>query len=214
MRLIFLGAPGAGKGTQGALVAKKHHLQRIVTGDILRQAVRDDNPLGREARRFMDAGELVPDHLIVEMLREVIAGAHNGFVMDGFPRTREQALSLDATLEAEGNPIDAVIVLEAPDDILVRRISGRRSCPGCGAVYNVYTSPPRVPDVCDRCGAALAHRVDDHEDTVRHRLHVYREETRPLIDHYRDAGVDVRIVDGDRPVHEVQDAIDKALAAL
>lgn len=211
MRLILLGAPGAGKGTQGALLAEKHDLERIVTGNILRQAVRDDTPLGREARRYMDAGELVPDHLIVEMLREVIAGARNGFVMDGFPRTLEQGRSLDVTLEEEGDPIDAVIVLEAPDDVLVRRISGRRSCPACGAVYNAYFDPPAVAEICDRCGTNLVQRVDDHEETVRHRLDVYREETRPLIDYYRDGGVTVRIVDGHRTVDEVQDAIDEAL---
>ncbi len=211
MRLILLGAPGAGKGTQGALLAKKHDLQRIVTGEILRQAVRDDTPLGREARRYMDAGELVPDHLIVEMLREVIAEARTGFVMDGFPRTLEQARSLDATLEDEENPIDAVIVLKAPEDVLVKRISGRRSCPGCGAVYNTYFNPPSVPDTCDRCGAQLIQRVDDEEDTVRHRLTVYREETRPLVDYYSDAGVVVHRVDGDRPVDEIQADIASAL---
>jgi adenylate kinase len=212
MRLIVLGAPGAGKGTQGALLAKEHGLDRIVTGDILRQAVREGTPLGREARRYMDAGELVPDHLILEMLREVLASAANGFVMDGFPRTLEQARQFDRTLEEMGLEIDAVLVLEAPDDVVVKRISGRRSCPRCGAIRNIHFDPPARDDVCDRCGGELVQRVDDREDTVLNRLRVYRDETRPLIDHYRDAGVTVKTFDADRPVADVQEDLHQALA--
>jgi adenylate kinase len=214
MRLILLGAPGAGKGTQGALLAKKHGSQRIVTGDILRAAVRNDTSLGRQARRFMDAGELVPDALILEMLREVLADAGAGFIMDGFPRTLDQARSLDHTLEDMGLELDAVLVLEAPDDVLVKRISGRRSCPECGAVYNIYLEPPSQPDTCDRCGATLVQRADDSEETVLNRLRVYRRQTRPLIEYYRDAGVSVQTLDGHRPVDEVQDAIEQTLARV
>jgi adenylate kinase len=214
MRLILLGAPGAGKGTQGALLAKKHGLQRIVTGDILRTAVRNDTALGREARRFMDAGELVPDALILEMLREVLGDAGSGFIMDGFPRTLDQARSLDHTLEDMGLELDAVLVLEAPDDVLVKRISGRRSCPECGAVYNIYLEPPSQPDTCDRCGATVVQRADDSEETVLNRLRVYRRQTRPLIEYYRAGGVSVQILDGHRPVDEVQDAIEQTLARV
>jgi adenylate kinase len=214
MRLILLGAPGAGKGTQGALLAKKHGSQRIVTGDILRAAVRNDTSLGRQARRFMDAGELVPDALILEMLREVLADAGAGFIMDGFPRTLDQARSLDHTLEDMGLELDAVLVLEAPDDVLVKRISGRRSCPECGAVYNIYLEPPSQPDTCDRCGATVVQRADDSEETVLNRLRVYRRQTRPLIEYYRDGGVSVQILDGHRPVDEVQDAIEQTLARV
>jgi adenylate kinase len=214
MRLILLGAPGAGKGTQGALLAKRHGLQRIVTGDILRTAVRNDTALGREARRFMDAGELVPDALILEMLREALADAGSGFIMDGFPRTLDQARSLDHTLEDMGLELDAVLVLEAPDDVLVKRISGRRSCPECGAVYNIYLEPPSQPDTCDRCGATLVQRADDSEETVLNRLRVYRRQTRPLIEYYRDAGVRVQTLDGHRPVDEVQGAIEQTLARV
>jgi adenylate kinase len=212
VRLILLGAPGVGKGTQGALLAERHGLERIATGDILRQAVRDQTELGRKARRYMDAGELVPDHLILEMLRDVLADARHGFVLDGFPRTIQQAESLDRTLAELGEEVDAVVVLEAPDPVLVGRISGRRSCSGCGAVYNVHREPPRHPDVCDRCGGALVQREDDREETVLNRLRVYRRQTEPLIRYYQDAGTRVEVVDGDQPVHEVQADIGQALA--
>lgn len=213
MRLILLGAPGAGKGTQGALLANQHGLRRIVTGDILRNAVEEDTPLGRKARRFMDAGELVPDDLIIDMLREVLAEAHDGFVLDGFPRTLEQARSLDRTLAEMGLELDAVVVLDVPQEVLVRRLSGRRSCPRCGAIHNIYFDPPAKPGTCDRCGAELVQRADDQEDTVLHRLHVYRRQTRPLIDYYGDRGVRVEIVDGHRAVEDVQSTIVDVLAS-
>jgi adenylate kinase len=211
MRLILLGAPGAGKGTQGALLAKRHNVQRIVTGDILRAAVRDDTELGREARRYMDAGELVPDHLILDMLREVLAGANGGFIMDGFPRTLEQATSLDATLHDMGLAVDDVVVLDVPDEVVVKRIAGRRSCPQCGTVYNVYFEPPSVSDVCDRCGAALVQRADDREDTVLNRMRVYRRQTQPLIEYYQDGEPNVHMMDADRPVDQVHEAINRAI---
>jgi adenylate kinase len=211
MRLILLGAPGAGKGTQGALLANRLGIQRIVTGDILRTAVREDTPLGREARRYMDAGELVPDDLIIDMLREVLAGSRNGFIMDGFPRTLDQAISLDCTLRDMDLDLDAIIVLDVPEDVLVKRISGRRACPDCGAVYNVYNEPPRESGTCDRCGAELVQRADDQEETVLHRLQVYHRQTRPVIDHYREKGTPVQVMDGDRPVDDVQAAVHQAL---
>jgi adenylate kinase len=214
MRLILLGAPGAGKGTQGALLAKRHGLDRIVTGDILRQAVRNETDLGREARRYMEAGELVPDPLILDMLREVLAENRDGFIMDGFPRTLEQARSLDETLRDMALAVDAVVVLDVPDDVVVKRIAGRRSCPQCGAVYNVHFDPPGTDGVCDRCGAALVQRPDDREETVLNRMRVYRRETRPLIAYYQDGEPDVHVVDADRPVDEVQDRIQQAVTGL
>lgn len=213
MRLILLGAPGAGKGTQGALLAERHGLRRIVTGDILRTAVRDDTELGREARRYMNAGELVPDDLILDMIREVLADVDGGFIMDGFPRTLEQATSLDDTLRDMGLAVDDVVVLEVPDDVVVKRIGGRRSCPQCDAVYNVYFEPPSVSDVCDRCGAALVQRADDREDTVLNRLRVYRRQTQPLIEYYQDGDPGVHVVDADRSVEDVHEAINQATAA-
>jgi adenylate kinase len=213
MRLILLGAPGVGKGTQGALLAERHGLERIATGDILRTAVREETELGMKARQYMDAGELVPDDLILGLIREVLTDRAQGFVLDGFPRTIQQAEGLDRMLADVGIELDAVVVLEAPDDVLVKRISGRRSCPGCGAVYNVHFEPPARPEACDRCGTALVQRVDDREDTVQNRLQVYRRQTEPLVRFYQESAVPVRVVDGYRSVDQVQDAIRKALDA-
>ena len=213
MRLILLGAPGVGKGTQGALLAKRHGLTRVSTGDLLREAVRKGTALGTEARRYMDAGELVPDDVILGMVREVLADASAGFILDGFPRTLEQGEGLDAMLESLGIELDAVILLEAPDDILVKRISGRRSCPECDAVYNVYFNPPEEPGRCDRCGSKLVERADDDEATVARRLEVYRRQTEPLVQYYRDAGATVHVIDGEQPVDEVQRAIERALSS-
>jgi adenylate kinase len=212
MRLILLGAPGVGKGTQGARLAEQHGLQRIATGDILREAVRTGTELGRKARQYMDAGELVPDDLILDLIREVLADTDAGFILDGFPRTIQQAESLDDMLEEMGLELDAIVVLEAPDDVLVKRISGRRSCPACGAVYNIHFNPPAHPDQCDRCGGALVQRADDREETVLNRLRVYRRQTEPLIRFYHDSHVRVETVDGHKEARSVQAAIENALA--
>ncbi|MBW3552567.1 MAG: adenylate kinase [Gemmatimonadetes bacterium] len=211
MRLILLGAPGAGKGTQGALLAKGMGIQKVSTGDLLREAVRRGTELGLEAKRFMDAGELVPDDVILGMVREVLAEAKAGFVLDGFPRTLEQARGLDEILDELGIDLDAVVVLDVPDDEIVKRISGRRSCPECNAVYNVYFDPPAHAGICDRCGAALVERPDDDAATVARRLEVYRAQTEPLIEFYARSETPVRKVDGLRDVDEVQAAIREAL---
>lgn len=213
MNLIFLGAPGAGKGTQGALLAERKHLRRISTGDLLRDAVRKGTPLGQQAKAYMDAGELVPDEVILGLVREVVAGGTSGagVIFDGFPRTIPQAEGLDRLLEELDQPLDAVIVIDVPDDQLVKRLSGRRSCPNCGAVYNIYFEPPKTPGVCDVCGDALAERADDAADTVRRRLEVYREQTEPLIAYYERGATPVHFVDGDRPVDDVQREIVRVL---
>ncbi|MFW6206058.1 MAG: adenylate kinase [Gemmatimonadota bacterium] len=213
MRLILLGAPGAGKGTQGALLAKHHGILRISTGDLLRDAVRKGTPLGCQAREYMDAGELVPDHLILEMVRKVITEeATDGFVLDGFPRTVDQAEGLQAMLDELGLGMDAVLVLEVPDEVLVKRISGRRSCPACNAVYNVYFDPPEETGVCDRCGARLEQRKDDDPATVLRRIEVYRNRTRPVIEYYEEAPVPIVEIDGVQPVEDVQADIAEELA--
>jgi adenylate kinase len=206
MNLILFGAPGAGKGTQGALLSERYGLVRLSTGDLLREALRQGTPLGREAKSFMDAGELVPDGVILGMVREALEQASDarGFIFDGFPRTVTQAEGLQALLEDVGRPLDAVLVLDVDDDSIVTRLSGRLSCPQCGAVYNVHTEPPRVDAVCDRCGSPLAQRADDRPETVRRRLAVYRDQTAPLVGYYQAGTTPVYHIDGDRPIEQVQ----------
>lgn len=206
--LVLLGAPGAGKGTQGALLAERLGVPKIATGDMLREAVRRGTELGREARRFMDAGELVPDAVILGMVRERLAedDAAAGAVFDGYPRNAAQAKALDGMLAELGRKIDAVVYIDVEDDAIVRRMTGRRTDPETGTVYHVELNPPPA-EVADR----LVQREDDREETVRHRLDVYRESTAPLVEHYRSAGVPVHQVDGDRAIDAVQAEILGAL---
>jgi adenylate kinase len=204
MNLVLFGPPGAGKGTQGSALAEKRRLMKISTGDILRDAVRAGTTLGLEAKKFMDAGELVPDSVILGLVREAIQDAGSGFIMDGFPRTIAQAEGVDRMLEEMQKTVDAVIILEVPDDALVQRLSGRRSCPNCGAVYNVYFDKPRQDEKCDRCDSALAQRPDDRRDTVVRRLEVYKQQTSPIIEYYQRRGANVHFVDGDRGIDDVQ----------
>lgn len=214
MVVILLGPPGVGKGTQGVLLADQLGWVRISTGDLLREARRAGTPLGQKAQGFMDAGELVPDSLILDLVAETLEGipAGKGIIFDGFPRTEAQAEALDGVLPASGRQVDRVVVLEAPDDVLVKRISGRRMGPQ-GHVYNVWFSPPKMEGICDHTGAPLEHRADDHEDTVIRRLEVYKAQTEPLVRHYeRRPGVVVR-VDGDRTMEVVQGEIRRALGA-
>ena len=209
MNLILLGAPGAGKGTQGALLEERLGMGRIATGDLLREAVRQGTPLGQKAKAFMDAGELVPDAVILGLVGEAAASGNN--VFDGFPRTTVQAEALDALLAESGQRIDAVVLVNVPDELIVRRIAGRRSCPKCGAVYNVHFQAPAQAGVCDKCGSELTQRADDTEETVQRRLQVYREQTEPLIEYYRGRGVPFHSVDGTRPVDEVFADVSRAL---
>ena len=201
--IVLIGAPGAGKGTQARMLEERRGIPQISTGDILRDAVRRGTPLGREAQRFMDAGELVPDDVILRMMRDVLADADAGFILDGFPRTIEQAEGLDGLLADLGIGLDGVVVLDVPDDELVKRISGRRSCPSCKAVYNVFFDPPAVEGVCDRCGATdFTRRADDNEAAVRTRLAAYERQTAPLLPYYRAKGK-ARRVDAMAPIDEV-----------
>lgn len=214
--VVLLGPPGVGKGTQGVRLAEATGARHVATGDLLRAARREGTELGKKAQRFMDGGELVPDQLIVDLVSEVLRGTDPGVgvVLDGFPRTVVQAGALDAALAQVGRKVGLVAVLEASDDVLVKRMAGRRSCPSCGAVYNVYFSPPASQGVCDRCGTALMQRADDDPDTVRRRLEVYRRETAPLIAHYEEGreagGAQVARIPSDRPVDEVQGALRRA----
>jgi adenylate kinase len=215
VNLILLGAPGAGKGTQGALLAERLGLARLSTGDLLRQAVRDGTELGRAAQRYMDAGELVPDAVILGLVRDTMtverAAGAGGFIFDGFPRTVPQAEALDVLLRELDEPLDAVVVLEVPDDTLVRRLSGRRTCRACGRIHNVYFDPPAQSGRCDTCGSELTQRADDAAETVRRRLEVYRAQTAPLIGYYRASPAPVVELEGDREVEAVQAAAVEAL---
>jgi adenylate kinase len=204
MDLILLGAPGAGKGTQGALLSEKLGTPKIATGDMLRDAVRAGTELGRQAKGYMDAGELVPDAVILGMVRERLAqpDASDGAIFDGYPRNAAQAASLDEMLAGIGRRIDAVVYLEVDDDDIVRRMGGRRTDPETGLVYHVEHNPPPV-EIAARCVI----RLDDVEETVRNRLEVYRRSTAPLVEHYRQAGVPVHTVDGGRSIEAVQDEI-------
>ena len=204
MNLVLFGPPGAGKGTQGALLAERRRMLRLSTGDLLRDAVRDGTPLGVKAKGFMDAGELVPDEVILGLVGETMQGSRDGVIFDGFPRTLPQAEALDRLLAELGRPLDAVLVLNVDDEELVRRLSGRRSCPACGAVYNIYSEKAKSEGKCDRCGADLIQRSDDQESTVRRRLQVYQEQTAPLIEYYRSGPTPVHAIDGDRAVETVQ----------
>lgn len=183
-----MGPPGVGKGTQAARLTETLGLPHVSTGEMLREAVRNGSPVGRKVRAFVESGELVPDELIGELLAERLGqdDAGNGFILDGFPRTVEQVTILDRVLERLGVPLDRAIMLTAPESEIVRRLSGRRVCPQCGAVYNLENHAPRSPGVCDRCGSPLAQRPDDAEEVIRKRLEVYREQTLPVVQAYRD----------------------------
>jgi adenylate kinase len=211
--VILLGPPGVGKGTQGVLLAEGAGLEHVSTGDLLRKHRKEGTALGRLAQSYMDRGELVPDELILDMVRGVLASLSQGqgVVFDGFPRTDVQAERLVPVLAELERGVDLVVVLEADDEVIVRRLGGRRSCPQCGAVYNVYTSPPEQQGRCDRCGSALVHRDDDKPETIRRRLEVYREETEPLIRYYQESPASVVFVNGDRDPEEVQSDVRAAL---
>ena len=185
MNLIFLGPPGAGKGTLAALVSEEYGIPQISTGDLFREAVRNGTELGKKAKAIMDRGELVPDSLTVDLVKERLSlpDARKGFILDGFPRTVPQADALQALA-----PIDRVINFLAEDDLVIRRLSGRRICRSCGAIYHVENIPPKVEGVCDRCGGELYTRSDDQIDAIRRRLEVYRQQTEPLIQYYRQRG--------------------------
>ncbi|MDA8066859.1 MAG: adenylate kinase [Thermaerobacter sp.] len=209
MRVLFLGAPGAGKGTQAALLARRLGVPHLSTGDLFRQAVREGTPLGREAQAYMDRGELVPDAVVVGMVRERLQG-ETGFVLDGFPRTLPQARALEEELAVLAAPLDAAVLLEVPEELILRRLTARRLCRSCGAVYHLEFHPPRIPGRCDRCGGELYQRDDDREETVRRRLEVYRQETAPVAQFYRDRGL-LRQVDGTGSEEEVSHRVASAL---
>lgn len=205
MNLILLGPPGAGKGTQAKMLTDRFAIPQISTGDILRAAVREGTPMGLQAKAFMDAGGLVPDSVVVGIVRERLQldDCKNGFILDGFPRTVAQADALAETLRDLAKELDAVIALEVNVDALVDRLTGRRTCRACGRGYHLRFDPPVVPSACDACGGELFQRDDDQEETIRKRLEVYDLQTSPLIAYYRDAGL-LSSIDGMEPIDVVQ----------
>lgn len=205
MRMVFLGAPGAGKGTQARLISESQGIPQISTGDILRAAVREGTPLGREAQGYMERGELVPDAVMVGLIRERLSGPDcaNGFILDGFPRTLDQAAALDALLGELQKPLTHVFDVEVPREELLKRLTGRRVCRSCSASFHAVFNPPRVEGICDHCGGELVQRADDNAQTVGKRLDVYGEQTRPLTAYYREKGL-LRTIDGERPIAEIQ----------
>jgi adenylate kinase len=212
MRLVMVGPPGAGKGTQAEFIAEHFAIPKVSTGDIFRANVSGGTELGRTAKKYMDAGDLVPDEVTNAMVRDRLAqdDAAGGFLLDGFPRNVPQAGELDRMLLGLGTALSVVLDLEVEHDEVVRRLSGRRTCKKCGHVWHVEYDPPSTPDVCDRCGGELYHRDDDYPDTVRHRLEVYTAQTAPLIQFYGDRGQLVSI----EALGTVEDVTERAIAAL
>lgn len=212
MRLLFLGPPGAGKGTQARELAREWGVPQVATGDMLREQMAAGTALGREAKQFYERGELVPDDVILRMVEERFRqpDAVNGFVLDGFPRTNAQADGLAAMLERRGQKIDAVVYFDVSEPELVRRLTGRRLCRECQTSYHLVSAPPKQEGVCDKCGGVLYQRQDDGEATVRHRLGVYARQTAPLLDYYRQRGL-LRTVTGEGPVEKVRQALRDAV---
>lgn len=214
MKIIMLGAPGAGKGTQAKKIAQKYGIPHISTGDIFRANIKNGTELGKKAKTYMDQGLLVPDELTVDLVIDRVnqEDCKNGYILDGFPRTIPQAESLDAALAKMGQKVDYAINVEVPDENIISRMSGRRACVGCGATYHIKYNPPKIEDVCDTCGEKLILRDDDKPETVQKRLGVYHDQTQPLIDYYGKAGV-LKEVDGTVDMEEVFQAIVDILGA-
>jgi adenylate kinase len=213
-RFILLGAPGSGKGTQAKVLAERLGIAHVSTGDILREEVKQATELGKKAQEFMNAGKLVPDSLILDMIRGKLGSKElaGGFILDGFPRTVPQAEGLEAITKDLGFGIDRVLNINVADEEIVTRLTARSSCPRCGAIYNDLTKPPKQPDVCDECGAGLKRRDDDKEETVRNRLDVYHKQTQPLEDFYRSRSLLVDI-QGSGAVDEIAERVYRTVTA-
>ena len=213
MKIIMLGAPGAGKGTQAKRIAEDFSIPHISTGDIFRANIRDNTELGKKAKEYMDKGLLVPDELTCDLVMKRISedDCKNGFVLDGFPRTIPQAEALTKALEEKGMSMDAAVDIEVPDENIIGRMAGRRFCPKCGATYHVVALPPKAEGICDNDGEKLVIRDDDKEETVMNRLTVYHKETQPLIDYYKKAQI-LKTVDGTKSADEVFEGIKAVLS--
>ena len=215
MRIVLIGAPGGGKGTQAKLLVEKYGIPQISTGDLLREAVAAGTPLGMRAKAAMEAGQLVSDDIVLGMIRERLSkpDAQKGFILDGFPRNIPQAESLDKLLAGMGQPLQVGLLIDVDFNILMQRLTGRRTCGQCGAIFNVHTSPPRLEGRCDKCGGELTQRADDNEATVSQRLKVYEAQTAPLIEYYRRHGI-LRTVQGVGEIEDIFAAIQRILTTL
>ncbi len=208
MKIIMLGAPGAGKGTQAKMLSEKYDIPHISTGDIFRANIKNNTELGKKAKSYMDAGALVPDELVVDLVVDRIKNqdCFKGFILDGFPRTIPQAEALDYALNNQNEKIDFAVNVDVPDEAIIERMSGRRACVGCGATYHIHYNPTKKEGVCDVCGEKLILREDDKPETVKKRLDVYHKQTQPLIDHYEKKGA-LLTVDGTRDIKVVFEEI-------
>lgn len=216
MKLVLLGAPGSGKGTQGERIAKKYNIPQVSTGDLLRAAIRDNTPLGVKAKEYMDQGKLVPDQLILDVMavRMNDSDCRNGYILDGFPRTIAQAEGLDKLLAGKKVKLDAVLNIVVSDEDVVKRLGGRRQCKKCSAVYHVQFSPPKNANVCNKCGGELYQRDDDKDVTIKNRLKVYKDQTAPLINYYKGLVKDVNGVGNTEEIFgKVSSLIDNLAAA-
>ena len=204
MKIIMLGAPGAGKGTQAIMIAEKYGVPHVSTGDMFRANIKNNTPLGVEAKKYMDAGQLVPDELTVKILLDRVAkdDCKNGYVLDGFPRTIPQAEVLENALKELNDAVDYAINVDVPDENIVKRMGGRRACLKCGATYHIEHVPPKKEGICDNCGEELVLRADDQPETVKARLDVYQKQTQPLIDFYAERGI-LKNVDGTQDMNKV-----------
>jgi len=212
MNLILLGPPGAGKGTQAQKIVEAYHIPQISTGDILRSAVKEGTPLGKEAKAFMDRGQLVPDEVVIGIIEERLRASdcQSGFILDGFPRNISQANALQSLLKKLEKSIDHVINIEVDFEELVRRLTGRRTCKNCGAMFHILFHPPKEEGKCDRCGGPLYQRADDHEETIRTRLKEYEKQTAPLVDYYQKKKL-LRSIDGMGEAEQIFERILKQL---
>jgi adenylate kinase len=209
MNLVLLGPPGAGKGTQAVLLVKEYELLHVSTGDMLREAIKEGSSVGKEAQSYMNKGELVPDAIVTQVVIDRMSkpDAEGGVILDGYPRTRVQAESLDGSLKEENRALDMVLYFRTSEEVAVERLSGRRMCPECGKIYHITNMPPKKENICDKCGEKLYQRDDDKPETVKNRLVVYNNSTKDLVDYYKEKGI-LQEVDGDISAGELFERID------